>query len=172
MPAAVRDSVTACRHLSDYVRLRDAAKLRDTIHIPIMSTNPANPIHPYATPSVLVVDDNHDSADLLASLLPLVAECTAHSAHSGFQALALGERLRPQVVILDITMPGMGGCEAARRMRALPWGRHARIITVSGWRDHDVDCCKGQAAIDAHLTKPVGIGDLLDALKLRRVSAP
>lgn len=112
--------------------------------------------------NVLVVDDQNDSADLLASLLPLVYDCTAHAAYSGAEALVLAELVRPQVVILDVTMPEMDGCEAARRMRERPWGKHASIITLSGW-DDDQHCC-AQSNIDFHLEKPVTIDALLEVL--------
>lgn len=115
------------------------------------------------TLDVLVVDDQNDSADLLASLLPLVYGCTAHVAYSGAEALVMGELVRPQVVILDIAMPGMDGCEAARQMRERPWGKDAFIITLSGWGDGDEHCC-AQATIDFHLCKPVTIETLLAAL--------
>jgi CheY-like chemotaxis protein len=108
------------------------------------------------------VDDQNDSADLLASLLPLVHDCTAHVAYSGAEALVLADLVRPQVVILDITMPGMDGCEAARRMRERSWGKHAFIITLSGWGDEE-PCC-AQAEIDAHLMKPISIDALLGVL--------
>lgn len=111
---------------------------------------------------VLVVDDQDDSANLLASLLPLVYDCTAHAAYSGAGALALGDLLRPEIVILDVTMPGMDGYEAARRMRERPWGEHALIITLSGWGD-DQQCC-AQANIDFHLRKPVTIDALVEVL--------
>lgn len=112
--------------------------------------------------NVVVVDDQNDSADLLASLLPLVYECTAHAAYSGAEALVLAELVRPQVVILDVTMPGMDGCEVARRMRERPWGKLASIITISGW-DEDQHCC-ARANIDFHLRKPVTIDALLEVL--------
>lgn len=113
-------------------------------------------------PIVLVVDDQNDSADTLVDLLPLVYDCTAHAAYSGAEALVLAELVRPQIVILDITMPGMDGCEAARRMRERPWGKQASIITLSGWED-DEHCCT-QATIDFHLKKPVTITALLAVL--------
>jgi CheY-like chemotaxis protein len=139
-----------------------------------MSTIPiaADAIRQFSSPHVLVVDDHEDSAEMLASLLPLLIDCTAHVAHSGLEALAVGDAVRPRIVILDISMPGMGGCEAARQMRARPWGGQVRIVALSGWDEDAFDCCGGPAAIDARLTKPVGIGQLLDALQVSGACVP
>lgn len=125
----------------------------------------ASPILTYMTPQepnfrVLVVDDNADAADTLASLLTIF-DCTVHVAYSGVEALAVGDLLWPQLVFLDIGMPGMDGCETARRMRERPWGGQARIAALTGWGDDDRRCRAAQAVIDAHFTKPVTADALL-----------
>lgn len=121
---------------------------------------------------MLVVDDHSDAADTLACLLPLLFACTVRVAYSGAEALVLAELISPQLVILDIPMPGIDGCEVARRMRQRPWGRQARIITLS-WRGVDDDDCCGQlAGIDSHLTKPVSADELFDALAIGRAWRP
>jgi CheY-like chemotaxis protein len=114
-------------------------------------------------PRVLVVDDNTDAADTLASLLTILG-CTANVAYSGVEALALGDVLRPHVVILDIAMPSMNGCETARRMRARPWGRQAYIAALSAWGDEASQCCTKEAGMDFHLTKPITADRLLAVL--------
>lgn len=147
--------------------MRDAwtAKLRRifSFRSPLFGADLSNPTFQEPTPHVLIVDDQNDSADLLASLLPLVYDCTAHVAYSGADALVVADLVRPQVVILDITMPGMDGCEAARQIRERPWGKHASIITLSGWGDGDGHCC-AQTNVDFHLSKPVTIDTLLGVL--------
>ena len=104
--------------------------------------------------TVLVVDDNRDAADSLAMLLSM-SGYDVHVGHSGREALTLGERERPEVVILDIGMPGMTGYEVARHIRKTPWGRHALLLAVTGW-GHENDKEKTRAAgFDQHFTKPV-----------------
>lgn len=149
-------------------------KLRRSFNEPTMSTFPvaADPIRQLSRPDVLVVDDHEDSAEMLASLLPLLVDCTAHVAHSGLEALAVGDAVRPRIVILDISMPGMGGCEAARQIRARPWGGQVRIVALSGWDKDAFDCCGEPVAIDFRLTKPVVIGHLLDALQMSGTCVP
>lgn len=114
-------------------------------------------------PRVLVVDDNADAADTLASLLTIF-DCAVNVAYSGVEALALGDVLRPQFVILDIAMPSMDGCETARRMRDRPWGRQACIGALTAWGDEQTRCCTADAGMDFHLIKPVSADALLRVL--------
>lgn len=115
------------------------------------------------TPRVLVVDDNVDAADILATLLG-VFDCTVKVAYSGSEALVLGDALRPQLVILDIAMPGMDGCETARRMRERPWGPQACIAALTAHSPDDMPCCPIQAGMDLHFTKPIRVDVLVDIL--------
>jgi len=112
---------------------------------------------------VLVVDDNPDVAQTTASLL----ETLGHEAHVQFDgkgALEAARRLDPEIVLLDIGMPGMDGYEVARRLRE-DSQRHPRIIAISGW-GQDTDRQKSvDAGIDFHLVKPVKAEDLLAALR-------
>jgi two-component system, chemotaxis family, CheB/CheR fusion protein len=66
---------------------------------------------------ILIVDDNVDSAASLGMLLRLSGHET-HVAHDGIQGVEAAERLRPDVVLLDIGLPGLSGYEACRRIRA------------------------------------------------------
>jgi len=112
---------------------------------------------------VLVVDDNVDVAETTAALL----EALGHEAHVQFDgkgALEAARRLDPEIVLLDIGMPGMDGYELARRLRE-DAQRHPRIIAMSGW-GQDADRRKSaDSGIDLHLVKPVKVEDLLAALK-------
>ena len=109
---------------------------------------------------ILVVDDNVDGAQSLAELLRLLGH-RADVAHDGQTALALAERLRPDVVLLDIGLPGMNGHEVCRRLRAQPWGKGMLLVAVTGW-GQEADRERSRAAgIDAHLVKPVDVDALL-----------
>ena len=108
---------------------------------------------------VLVVDDNVDAASSLAVLLRLEGH-DARVAHSGPEALEAVERSRPDVVFLDIGMPGMDGYEVAQRLRA----RHdlvaLKLVALTGWgQEHDRQQARA-AGFDHHLTKPVAANDL------------
>ena len=110
--------------------------------------------------SVLIVDDNVDAATSLSYVLALAGYHTA-IAHNGKSALEAAEALRPAIVLLDIGLPGMSGLDVARRLRAVPWGQSLRLIAVTGW-GHETDRAKSlEAGFDAHLTKPIDPGMLL-----------
>lgn len=107
---------------------------------------------------VLVVDDNQDAAASMALLLRLLNH-QVRTCNNGAGALAAVAERRPQLVLLDLGMPGMDGFEVARRLRAGP-GARLVIVAVSGWgqqsdRDHTTE-----AGFDRHLVKPVAVGEL------------
>ena len=102
---------------------------------------------------VLIADDNVDAAESLAILLRLAGHDVL-VAHDGPGALHLATHERPDVVVLDIGMPGMNGYEVARCLRREAWGRGLRLIAVTGW-GQDEDRRRALAAgFDSHLTKP------------------
>jgi CheY-like chemotaxis protein len=85
-------------------------------------------------------------------------------AHDGLACLALVEQLRPDVVLLDIGLPDMDGYKVARSLRADPRTRDVFIVAVTGY-GRDEDRAKSeQAGIDLHMTKPVDIDALMEAL--------
>ena len=101
---------------------------------------------------LLIVDDNPDAADSMAMLAEMEG-AQVRAAYSAAQALASIEDETPQVVLLDIGMPGMNGYEACRRIRA-KFGDRITLIAVSGWgQDADKQLAR-DAGFDAHLTKP------------------
>ncbi|WP_343629185.1 response regulator [Roseateles sp.] len=102
---------------------------------------------------VMVVDDNRDAADSMAVFLEL----------AGFEALVeldgpsaltrVAERM-PQVVLLDIGLPGLDGYEVARRLRALPGGDKCLLIALTGYGQQDDRRRAHEAGFDVHLVKP------------------
>ncbi len=102
---------------------------------------------------VLIADDNVDAAESLALLLRLSGHCVV-VAHDGLAALHLAARERPDVVVLDIGMPGMNGYEVARSLRREVWGRGLRLIAVTGWGQEEDKRRTAAAGFDMHLTKP------------------
>jgi PAS domain S-box-containing protein len=112
---------------------------------------------------ILVADDNVDAAMTLASLLGMHGH-DLRIAHDGQQALALAQQFRPQVVILDIGMPGMTGYEVAHRLRNDTALAPCTVVAVSGWGAKD-DLARAKAAgFDMHFTKPVAPARLSDFL--------
>jgi PAS domain S-box-containing protein len=102
---------------------------------------------------VLVVDDNRDAAETLSALLGIMGH-TAPVAADGYQALRMIASLRPQVVFLDIGMPGMSGYEVAQAVRADPKLAGVRLVALTGWGGAADRARSKAAGFDAHLTKP------------------
>jgi PAS domain S-box-containing protein len=109
---------------------------------------------------VLIVDDNRDAADALAMLL----QHTGHDtfvAYDGPAAFTAAETHRPEVILLDIGLPGMSGHEVCRQMRAQVWGQHIRMIALTGWGQDEDRRKSADAGFDGHLVKPVDIAAVL-----------
>jgi CheY-like chemotaxis protein len=114
------------------------------------------------TPRVLVVDDNVDAAEAIAMLLQF-SGYDIQVAHDPQSALDVAARARPDVVLLDIGLPGMTGYEVAQRMRENGATRHAKIVALTGYgQEQDNEQAKA-AGFSAYLVKPVD-ADQLTAL--------
>jgi DNA-binding response OmpR family regulator len=114
----------------------------------------------HTSPTLLVVDDNIDNADLLRDYL---AARGFHVvvAHSGDEALAQFEQIRPALVLLDVMMPGRSGWDVCRLMKQhADHGRSVRIIMVTALRDWDDKQSALQEGADDYLTKPIDFRDL------------
>jgi PAS domain S-box-containing protein len=115
---------------------------------------------------LLVVDDNQDAAISLAMLLRMLGH-DVQTAHDGASALTLAVSYRPDMVFLDIGMPGMDGYEVARRLREQP-GLEAVVLTaLTGWGQKADRLRTADAGFDHHLVKPLEtkvLKELLDDL--------
>ena len=106
---------------------------------------------------ILVVDDNKDAADSFSQLLGLGGHQVA-LANNGFRALEIVRELRPEVVFLDIGMPGMSGYEVAPALRSIPGMEHTVIVALTGWGAEEDRSRTRKAGFDRHLTKPAELG--------------
>jgi len=102
---------------------------------------------------LLVVDDNEDAAVSLAMLLRLQGHevCVAHD---GPSSLEMAVAYAPDLVFLDIGMPGMDGYEVARRIRAEPSLKHVVLTAVTGWGQSEDRRRTSEAGFDHHIVKP------------------
>ncbi|UUX95106.1 ATP-binding protein [Aquabacterium sp. J223] len=114
---------------------------------------------------VLVVDDNRDNTETLTVLLQ-TAGCRARGVCDGQSALDLVDGFRPQVVLLDLGMPGLDGLEVCRRLRRRPDGAAMRIVAMTGWGGAEDLRRTREAGFDLHLVKPVAVEALLAALRV------
>ena len=110
---------------------------------------------------VLVVDDNADAAAALDLLIKSLGHETC-VVNDGAQAIEKAKEFRPDIVFLDIGMPGLDGYEVARRLRRLK-KRPLRIVAVTGWGQEADRRRSLEAGFDLHLVKPVEVADLAQA---------
>jgi PAS domain S-box-containing protein len=140
-----------------------------TVSLPMAPAPVAEPLEPLrpapaAGPRyrILVVDDNVDAAETMAMLLELSGHET-RPAFGGQEALDVAFSFRPDVVFLDIGLPGMNGYEVARRLLADPATASTQLIALTGWGTEDDIRKSKMAGFHAHLTKPVD-PDAVDAV--------
>jgi CheY-like chemotaxis protein len=114
---------------------------------------------------ILVADDFPQSAEILARLLRQDGN-VVQIARDGMEALEAAAQFRPEVVVLDISMPKLNGYEAARIIREQPWGKRMFLVALSGW-GHQLDQQRTkESGFDAHLTKPAKYEKLIEVLNL------
>lgn len=112
---------------------------------------------------VLVVDDQRDAADTVATLLSLMGY-DASAAYSGRQALQMFNEIQPRVVLMDLGMPEMSGFEAAARIRLMPQGTATTIVALTAWGDEMNRRLSHEASIDYHVVKPAAADTLQEVL--------
>ncbi|MCW5889742.1 MAG: response regulator [bacterium] len=139
--------------------------------LPVMASHPDEhdpPRLPHGTTHgsrVLLVEDNADAADAVRMLLELLGH-QVRVASDGPSALAQLAASLPDVVVLDIGLPGMDGYEVAQRIRADARTRHLPIVALTGYGRTEDATRAAASGIDRHLVKPVD-PDALHALLLR-----
>jgi two-component system CheB/CheR fusion protein len=109
---------------------------------------------------VLVADDNSDAGWGMAKLLER-AGFTTLRAQDGAGALEAIRRHKPDAAVLDLGMPEVDGHEVARQVRADASGARTVLIAVTGWGQESDERESMRAGFDAHLTKPVGVSQLV-----------
>ncbi|HET9646407.1 MAG TPA: PAS domain S-box protein [Burkholderiaceae bacterium] len=111
----------------------------------------------------LVVDDNRDSADTMTAVLRLLGH-DARAAYDGSQAVEVCKQFQPDVVLLDLNMPGINGFSVLQRLRELPSAHTVFIAAMTGYGQAGDRARTAAAGFDAHLTKPVDVDKLRQVL--------
>ena len=104
--------------------------------------------------SILIVEDNDDARESLRLLLESLGHRVIE-AGDGQHGLALALHHRPEVVLIDLGLPGLDGYEVARALRAGPTGPPVTLIAVTGYGQVEDRRRSKEAGFDAHLVKPV-----------------
>jgi CheY-like chemotaxis protein len=112
---------------------------------------------------VLCVDDYRDSADTLGALLRIYG-CEVKVCYDGPTALSEAETFHPDVCVLDLTMPGMDGCEVARLLRQRQLNPEPRFVAVTALGGEEARRRTAAAGFDFHLVKPVDPDELANVV--------
>jgi signal transduction histidine kinase/ActR/RegA family two-component response regulator len=148
-----------------------------TVRLPVVrATGVPAPARAAAAPAAagrrfLVVDDNVDAADSLALLLELSGH-VVHKAYNGPDALVAARTHRPEVVILDLGLPGMSGYDVCRRLREHDAGQALLVVALTGWGQPGDRERTADAGFDAHLVKPVDQDVLMAVVRQRFAAGP
>ena len=135
-----------------------------TVRLPLLeaaapraaSTAPSSNGHAAAAGRILVVDDNIDAARTLAMMLRALGhEVTV--AHDGPSAIEISAKFEPQLVLLDIGLPGMDGYAIVARLRALPGGATMIIAALTGYGEEQDRRRSRAAGFDHHFVKPLAL---------------
>jgi CheY-like chemotaxis protein len=126
---------------------------------------PAGGLGPGTFPQhrILVVDDNRDTVDSEALLLQMLGQ-TVQRAYDGASALRLAAEFQPQIVLLDLDMPGMSGLEVARQLRRMPIMKDVKVIAYTGFARPEYRAATDAAGFDDFITKPVPLTRLINLL--------
>lgn len=108
---------------------------------------------------ILVVDDAVTDRELLKSLLVSAGHEVVGEASTGSEAVERYEELAPDVVLMDLVMPSMNGCDAAREI--LRRHRYAKIVALSGLSQPSVQGDADEAGMVGFVPKPIEAEDLL-----------
>ncbi|MRW86759.1 response regulator [Pseudoduganella sp. FT26W] len=142
-----------------------------TLRLPIMAstTNVADDDGSDGAPAkaralrILIVDDNEDAAETLSLLLQELGHVTSVVTEAP-KAMAAALAFQPEIAVLDLGMPHLNGFDLARQLRAEPALRNTYLIALSGWGMEEDRARSRDAGMDHHLTKPVTLRDVEDAL--------
>lgn len=148
------------------------------ISLPALPEPPANYIPQQSQPGalepqrpsrILVVDDNRDAAEMLAHGLRHLGH-EVREEHEGLAALIAASQFRPEVILLDLGLPGIDGFEIARRLRADPQLGEVKIVALTGY-GLDADRRRtAEVGIDKHLVKPVDLETVVQAITALQAS--
>jgi signal transduction histidine kinase len=116
---------------------------------------------------ILVIDDNRDAADTLAMSLRLL-DHEVSVTYDPLQAVEIAIGFRPDVVFMDVGMPGMNGYDLARLMRTQPWSSDVVLVALTGWGQAEDRRRSHEAGFDHHLVKPAEFADIERLCSSRR----
>ena len=118
---------------------------------------------------VLIVDDNRDGADALGLLVEELGN-QVHVTYGGTKALEVAAAFRPDLMLVDLLMPGMDGCGLVTRFRQIPAFARTKIVAITGQKDEEHKSLAMKAGFDAVLFKPAALTEIKAVLASVEVS--
>lgn len=112
---------------------------------------------------VLIVEDHADTADWLSRYARLL-NCETRTCATGKEALEQADEFRPQVILLDLGLPDVDGCDLAKSLKDKLVGLHTVVIAITGLTSPEDRQRSIQAGIDYHLNKPAFRDELMRLL--------
>ena len=128
------------------------------------SESPKNLSRPDNTPTILIVDDEDDIIDLLEYNLEKEGYHTA-SATNGIEGIELARQIKPDLIILDIMMPGMDGIDVCRRLRQDAYLRHTPILMLTARTEEEAQVEGLDVGADIYFSKPISIPVLFSQIR-------
>jgi CheY-like chemotaxis protein len=122
-------------------------------------------IHEAQPRRIVVVDDNVGAAMLLSKLLGMLGEHQVAAAHDGHSALELIQETRPEIVLLDIGLPGMNGYQVAQAVRGNPELDEILLVALTGYGQKEDKLKSREAGFDEHHVKPPSIDQMKEILR-------
>ena len=108
---------------------------------------------------VLIVDDNRDGADALGLLVEALGN-QVHVTYGGSQALDVATAFRPDLMLVDLLMPDMNGCDLAKRLRQIEAFAQTKLVAVTGQKSNEDKALAMKAGFDAFLVKPAALDEI------------
>ncbi len=125
--------------------------------------------------TVLYVEDNPANLQLMEMVLGRVGELTLHSAPTAEIGIDMTKAVRPDLILMDINLPGMDGVEALKVLRSMPATREIPVVAVSAnAMPHDIKVAE-DAGFNGYITKPFNIPDVMSTISRelgRRIASP
>ncbi len=108
---------------------------------------------------VLIVDDNRDGADSLGLLVEALGN-QVHVTYGGTQALDVANAFQPDLMLIDLVMPDVDGCDLASQLRRMPAFKETKIVAITGLKDEKHRVLAMKAGCDLVLIKPATLADI------------
>jgi DNA-binding response OmpR family regulator len=116
-----------------------------------------------SAPKIVIVEDNVALADIYKTRMEMVGYIT-FVAHEGNEALAMIEKERPSLVLLDLMVPGVAGDQILRRMRASDWGKDIKVLIISNLNEEQAPAGLRDQGIEGYAVKANLTDDQLDQM--------